>query len=116
MNNPPENHDLTLVQGGGGSCTCGTPFEGRPAACLKAWQDHVEKITLIAALPQYASAEREARRGVEDTVRRLLALGVSSSRISGYAGEAEGKPILSKTLIQRLGRDEHVQTPRRRRA
>ena len=110
------DHDLVLSSGGGGTCACGESFDVPVAKAFKAWEAHTETVTLLSNVREHALAERAARNDGEYAIRRLLDLGVSSRRISDAIGaDSEGKPLVSVSVIQRLGRGHHEQTPRRRR-
>lgn len=95
-------------------CDCGEEFEGTPSQAIKAWEVHREIVDLLEKAREAALAELTARAEGEAAIRRLLELDVSTRAISQGIGEVDGKLMVSPTLIQRLGRGDHRQTPRRR--
>jgi len=111
-------HDLTIPSPGtGGSCACGETFEGDdPEGVLSEWATHVEVAHLLHSARLHALNERAERAAGEAAIRRLLELGVATRKVSEAIGvDDDGALMVSPTLVQRLGRDEHVQQPRRRR-
>ena len=113
----PAAHDLTLTRGGHGVCDCGETFvaDGIGAA-VRAWEAHVETLTLLHEVRMHARAEREARVAAEATIRRLVDLGVAGRKIAEEIGQDDqGRYLYSPTVVQRLGREHHGQSPRRRR-
>jgi hypothetical protein len=111
-----EKHELTIKNDKVASCTCGQVFPGTPSKAVKSWEEHLEIRDLLRESRTLALAEREARRMGEINIRRLLSLGVSTRDISAEIGNDEnGNLMVSPTLVQRLGKDAHENTPRRRR-
>lgn len=112
------NHVLTLQpEGKKGRCGCGQPFTADSSVkLLKEWQAHLESFDLLQKAREHFERERAAREAGEAAIRRLLALGVAARQISDAIGKAgNDKYLISPTVIQRLGRNQHEQTPRRRR-
>lgn len=114
----PDEHSLVITPEDGlpAACDCGATFDGGPQQQAAAWRDHVEVEGLKMAARASAVAEYVARAAWEDAVRRLLDHGLTSGAISDAIGDNDGRPMVSKTLIQRIGRGEFATTPRRRRA
>jgi hypothetical protein len=100
-----------------GVCGCGEKFQAKSyPEMFKNWEAHLETLTLFQTVRELVQTEHAARAASEEQIRRLLTLGVGSRRISEAIGTGENdRPLVSPTLIQRLGRDHHEQTPRRRR-
>lgn len=114
-----DDHSLVITPEDGlpAMCDCGATFDGGPEMQAAAWRDHVEVEGLKMAARGSAIAEYVARAAWEDAVKRLLDHGLTSGDISAAIGNhADGRPMVSRTLIQRLGRGEYATTPRRRRA
>lgn len=111
------DHGLFIRNDGSAECACGETFHNdAPSKTLREWQDHVEVAEALLAVRLHALAERKARADMEATIVRLVDLGISSRVISEAAGtDGGGTLLVSPTLVQRLGRGEHVLTPRRRR-
>lgn len=110
-------HTLVLKNDGWGVCGCGDGWQGTtPTKIVKQWEAHVESIRLLDEAKELAWTEREARRLGEEDIRKLLELGFTSHQISKHIGnDDDGKLMVSPTLVQRIGRNEHKETPRRRR-
>lgn len=110
------HHDLSLSPGGGGVCACGEVFDAPVRKAFKAWEEHTERVTLLHDVRMHALAERQARIDGEYAIRRLLDLGVSARQVADAIGTTDdGRPLVSASVIQRLGRGHHEQSPRRRR-
>lgn len=111
------SHRLSLVaEEAGGTCKCGETFTGEPEAVLEAWQKHVTVQPLLAEARDCVLREYAARAQGEDAILTLHALGVSARAISDAIGTRDdGTALVSPTLVQRLTRGDHVQSPRRRR-
>lgn len=108
-------HELILKNNGVAVCSCGDEFEGRPGQAVKLWETHLEILDLLEDAREQNLTERVSRNRGEIVVRRLLDLGVSSHKISKAIGnDPTGALMMSPTLIQRLGKNSHEQTPRRR--
>lgn len=112
-----ELHTLVLKNDGWGICACGDGWEDKtPTKIVKKWEEHIEGIRLLNEAKELAWTEREARRLGEEDIRKLLELGFTSQYISTYIGnDDDGKLMVSPTLVQRIGRGDHKETPRRRR-
>lgn len=111
-------HILTLhPEGQFGRCECGESFKAASSTkVLKEWEAHIETYDLLNKVREHFEQERAAREAGEASIRRLLTLGVGSRQISAAIGkDGNDKALVSPTLIQRLGREQHEQTPRRRR-
>lgn len=112
-----EKHELTITSSKKPAiCSCGEKFTETPTKVVKAWETHVSSILLMNRARTHVLRERAHRLQGEDTIRCLLELGVSARKISAEIGnDVSGNLLMSPTLILRLGKNEHVQTPRRRR-
>ena len=78
--------------------------------------DRETVLMLLAEARAAAWAEHRARHDCEQAIVLLGEYGVSSSTITRTIGHTEDdRPLISKSTIQRLTRDEFQRTPRRRR-
>lgn len=111
-------HGLFIRNDGSADCACGETFhDDSPNKIVREWQRHIEIAEALLAVRTHAITEHRARIDLEETVVRLVNLGVSSRSISEAAGTGSGGlPLVSPTVVQRLGRNEHVLTPRRRKS
>lgn len=108
-------HGLYLLNGSGGRCDCGEEFEGTPSDVVEDWELHVSFTDLLEKARISTIKERNARSEGELMIRELVALGIPARAIAEAIGNDDnGVPLVTPTLILRLGRSEHSETPRRR--
>ncbi len=112
-----ESHELTLIPDKNtGLCLCGTEFVGIPKEIVEQWEVHLKIGPMLDSAKVLVAAEYQARAESELTIKKLLELGVTSTQIVEAIGaDTQGRPLVSKTTVQRLGRNGYEQTPRRRR-
>lgn len=109
-------HILTISNEANGACSCNTTFVGNPSEVAAAWQNHLKIEPMMLSVQTLVHAEYEARKESERIICQLLELGATSTDISLVIGTDENlRPLMSKTTIQRLGREGFAQSPRRRR-
>ncbi len=75
----------------------------------------LEVVHLMVVAREAAQRERMNRLACEQAIKELYAKGVSSRDISNACGRDEsGDLYVNPTLVLRIGREEHLKTPRRR--
>lgn len=109
-------HALTINNDGTAGCSCGFPMPSgnKPAQTVKNWERHLLLDEKMDQLRTLAEVEHTARMTNEKLVRELIELGVGSRQISALT-KIDGKPVISPTVVQRIGREAFAEKPRRRR-
>lgn len=123
-----EGHELTLDPNKiAGTCKCGEAFTSPKTYpdVAKAWQGHVDGLTLIAKAQEAVRREHAARAEGEQAIVALLTSGVPARKVSAAIGSEGDTLLMSPTTVLRIGRTHGVaanggastneQTPRRRR-